>query len=110
MMRWTLIALASALCILLGLSVLGNWRTQSQLAEEMGKLSAELKALAAAKEAPPPTPQPPEITGVIYAGSKDKPFAGLPMAIRKSNGSVVRRLTTDPQGVYHSGALEPGDY
>ena len=60
MLRWTLVALASVLCILLGLSVLGNWRSQSQLADEMGKLSAELKALAAARQAPPPVPQPPE--------------------------------------------------
>src|ERR1051325_2946932 len=54
MLRWTLIALGSVLCILLGLSVLGNWRTQSQLADEMGKLSTDLKALAAAKQTPPP--------------------------------------------------------
>lgn len=110
MLRWTLIALASALCILLGLSVLGNWRTQSQLAEEMGKLSAELKALAAAKQAPPPTPQPPEITGVIYSGSKDKPLAGASVAILKADATVVRRVTCDNAGAFRSGPLEPGDY
>ena len=41
MLRWTLIALASAICLLLALSVFGNWRSQSQLAQEMGKLSTE---------------------------------------------------------------------
>src|SRR5678815_1743486 len=100
MMRWTLIALAAVLCILLGLSVLGNWRTQSQLADEMGKLSAELKALAAAKQTPPPAPQPPEITGVIYAGSKDKPVANAAIAIIKTDGSVVRRIACDAKGEY----------
>ena len=29
MLRWTLVSLAAVLCILLGLSVLGNWRSQS---------------------------------------------------------------------------------
>lgn len=110
MLRWTLIALASVLCVLLGLSVLGNWRTQSQLADEMGKLSAELKALAAAKQTPPPVPQPPEITGVIYAGSKDKPLAGASVAILRADATIVRRTNCDKNGVYHSGPLEPGDF
>src|SRR5258706_15277437 len=75
MLRWTLVSLAAVLCILLGLSVFANWRTQTQLAEQVGKLSEELKAMAAAKQSPPPALLPPEITGVIYAGSKDKPVA-----------------------------------
>ncbi len=110
MLRWTLVSLAAVLCILLGLSVLGNWRTQSQLADEMGKLSSELKSLAAAKQAPPPVPQPPEIRGVIYAGSKDKPPAGANVAILRGDGTVVRRTTCDDKGNYHSGPLETGDY
>lgn len=110
MLRWTLVALASVLCILLGLSVLGNWRTQSQLADEMGKLSAELKSLAAAKQTPPPALQSPEITGVIYAGSKDKPLAGVDVAIVRTDATVIRRATCDVHGKYKSGALEPGDY
>jgi hypothetical protein len=110
MLRWTLIVLASVLCVLLGLSVLGNWRTQSQLADEMGKLSAELKALAAAKETPPPAPQPPEITGTIYAGSKDKPLSGASVAVLKADSTVVRRVICDKAGVYRSGPLQPGDY
>jgi hypothetical protein len=112
MLRWTLIALASALCLLLALSVFGNWRSQTQLADEMGKLSAELKAIATAKQTPaPPTPtQPPEITGVVYSGSKDKPTAGAEVAILKTDGTVVRRMKCDDQGTFRSGALEPGDY
>ena len=110
MLRWTLIALASVLCVLLGLSVLGNWHTQSQLADEMGKLSAELKALAAAKQTPSPVPQPPEITGVIYAGSKDKPVAGASVAVLRADCTVVRRVVCDKSGIYRSGPLEPGDY
>src|SRR3954471_21683772 len=74
MLRWTLVSLAAVLCILLGLSVFANWRTQTQLADQMGKLSEELRTISAAKQTPPPAPQPPEITGVIYAGSKDKPM------------------------------------
>ncbi|MBC7855324.1 MAG: carboxypeptidase regulatory-like domain-containing protein, partial [Pirellulaceae bacterium] len=108
MLRWTLVSLAAVLCILLGLSVLGNWRTQSHLADEMGKLSAELIALAAAKQPPPPAPQPPEITGMIYAGSKDKPVAGASVAILRGDGTVVRRTTCDEKGNYHSGPLEAG--
>jgi|GEM_PF-3967561 len=110
MLRWSLICLAAALCILLGLSVLGNWRTQSQLAEQVGKLSEELKAMAAAKQSPPPAPQPPEITGVIYSGSKDKPLAERRVAIRRADGAVVRRIVSDQNGVFHSGPLEAGDY
>lgn len=110
MLRWTLVSLAAVLCILLGLSVLGNWRTQSQLADEMGKLSSELKALAAAKQTSPPAPQPPEITGVIYAGSKDKPVAGARVAILGKDGTVVRRTACDEKGIYRSGPLEAGDY
>jgi hypothetical protein len=110
MLRWTLVALASVLCVLLGLSVLGNWRTQSQLAEQVGKLSEELKAMAAAKQIPPPVPQPPEITGVIYAGTKDKPMANAAIAVIKTDGTVVRRTGCDAQGRYRSGPLEAGDY
>ncbi|MCE9525098.1 MAG: carboxypeptidase-like regulatory domain-containing protein [Planctomycetales bacterium] len=110
MMRWTFVSLAAVLCILLGLSVLSNWRTQSQLADEMGKLSAELKAMAAAQQAPPTAPQPPEITGVIYAGSKDKPAIAAPVTILRANGSVVRATNSDEKGNYRSGPLEPGDY
>ena len=110
MLRWTLVALASVLCVLLGLSVLGNWRTQSQLAEQVGKLSDELKAMAAAKQTPPPVPQPPEITGVIYEGSKEKPLAGRRVAILRADGTVVRRTSCDENGVFRSGPLEPGDY
>lgn len=110
MLRWTLVSLTAVLCILLGLSVLGNWRTQSQLADEMGKLSAELKAMAVAKQTPPAVPLPPEITGVIYAGSKDKPAIAAPVTILLANGSVVRKTNTDENGIYRSGPLEPGDY
>ena len=97
MLRWTLVSLAAVLCILLGLSVLGNWRTQSQLAEQVGKLSEELKAMAAAKQTPPAAPQPPEITGMIYAGSKNKPAADAKVTILRADGSVVRRATCDAE-------------
>lgn len=110
MLRWTLISLAAVLCILLGLSVLGNWRTQSQLADEMGKLSAELKSLAAAKQIPPPVQPPPEITGVIYAGSKDTPVSKAEVTIRRTDGSIVRRTKCDEAGKYSSGPLDAGDY
>ncbi len=110
MLRWTLVSLAAALCILLGLSVIGNWRTQSQLADEMGKLSTELKAIAAAKQTPPPVPQPPEITGLIYAGSKDKPVANAGITVIKTDGTIVRKVTCDDKGRYRSGPMEAGDY
>src|SRR5258706_10724791 len=110
MLRWTLVSLAAVLCILLGLSVFANWRTQTQLADQMGKLSEELRTIAAAKQTPTPAPQPPEITGVIYKGNKEEALSGRSVAIRKSDGTVLRRTNTDERGVYHSGPLEAGDY
>ncbi len=110
MLRWTLISLAAVLCILLSLSNFGNWRTQSQLADEMGKLSSELKAIAAAKQTPAAVPQPPEIGGILYSGSKDKPLANAEVMIMRTDGNVVRRTMTNTQGEYHSGPLDAGDY
>jgi hypothetical protein len=51
------------------------------------------------------------VKGQVYVGSPDKPAAGAEVYVsRVEDGEVIRRVTTDQRGEYHTGPLTAGDY
>jgi hypothetical protein len=99
------------MCLALAVTTIGGWQAQSRMALQMDLLSKQLKALA---ERPPPlapAAQPLEVAGKVYAGSPDRPAAGVEVSIcRVDDGEIVRRVTTDQRGEYRTGPLQAGDY
>src|SRR5205823_389692 len=112
MFRTATIVLLALLCLALGFTTFGSYRSQRQMADQMAALADQLKALAdqqrVVASTPPAAaePKPLEIIGRAVLGSPDKPAANVNITIIDAkDGSHVRRIATDDDGRFHSGAL-----
>jgi len=111
MFRAAVIGLLAVVCIALGVTMVGSWRAQTRMAEQMSALAEELKALAQQQAAAGAPTTPLEIKGKAYLGSPDKPAANTEMLIcRVDDGEVVRRVATRGDGTFQSAPLPAGDY
>jgi hypothetical protein len=116
MFRTAVIALLGMFCLALAFSTYSSWRSQRQMADQMTALAERLQALSDQQKAvaivpAPAEPKPLEITGHAFIGAPDKPAANINLTIIDvKDGSHVRRIATDSDGRFHSGALGGGDY
>src|SRR5437773_2776108 len=82
MFRTATIVLLAMLCLALGFTTFGSWRSQRQMADQMVALAEQLKTLAeqqrvVASTPPAAEPKPLEITGRAILGPPDKPAANI---------------------------------
>jgi hypothetical protein len=113
MFRGAIILLIVVLCLGLGITTVGSWTSQAQMAQQMNALTEQLKALAERPVPASPSEQhpPQEITGKVYVGTPQTPAANKELSIINArDASVVRRIMTDSEGQYRSGPLGVGDY
>ena len=111
MFRGAIVSLIVILCVVLAITTIGSWQSQSRMADQMNALSQQLKALAERPEPTPAVNKPAELKGKLFINSPDQPAKGAEVIIaRVDDGEIVRRVTTSATGEFQSGPLPAGDY